>query len=938
MNRKNFAIRALSVLLCTLMLVGMIPFSVSADSTPVALIEAKDISLSLGSIATAFGVDTSTYDPATGIRSFKTTKSATIADNHRLGIDLASANVVMKSYPYVAVGMSVTGLAGTKVDLDTSTKPGGRMWGRQFAPSTTGTIDKLIIDAPGYTSGEGSYGGYSNSGRDNAIYDKLSLRLGVQGQKPAAGVEFKIQYVAFFATEADAQAYVYEYDAPAKVTFLDADGGEFSSYYVGDETTVTIPEEVPTATGKKFVKWVDATGAEVNAETAITADSDDLTVYPEFVNAYSVKFMSDDATLHEDIAFVEGDTLTYPETDPVADGFIFKGWDAPEEGTAVTADAAYNAIWATAYDVAFYVDADAEAAETRSIEENTAVGELPVAPEKKGYDFVEWNTAEDGTSEAVTAETVVTSDINAYAVYEVSEETPIRVIYMLDETNVYEIVYGTTSDVLADLVPANNPSLPGYTFDGWDYANATGIDDGADLEAIIGTYLAEDNFDITVAPTFTKNAAYGESEEVVADYVLYTVDNGSLTYVSGSKYTGTKVAASGEESAYIRFTATAGTLNDADRSRHNFADVDLSKTPVMKIGYRANFTPNKEINLWFGNSRLWGGRLPDMTGDSAWNALTVDLSTLGWTGGDGVTSWSAATTKAFNGILLRPFGGNGATHSDTSRFFDVNYIAFFPTTAAADAFEYTGVATMEIDGKTVTVVEGQNYVLPEATIVPNKNFDYYEDGNGQIYSVGDTITAVDGLVLTAVYKDAESFTINYYDADGTLITTVEGYPLNTEIKHSDYVQLSVPEGQTFDGWYNEGTLWQIEDGYVVDRDLNLVASYDATYRYVTYMVNDQIYDSQSYAKGASIELVTAPVIGDGKYADQFLGWKNQDNKQVILNGYKVNENLVLYADYATFDVSEDENSSLIFIAILKKIQEKKYGKVETVVNGPVAIF
>ncbi|MBQ4137605.1 MAG: InlB B-repeat-containing protein, partial [Clostridia bacterium] len=538
MNRKNFAIRALSVLLCTLMLVGMIPFSMSAAAEPVVL-DAEDITIVIPeALSIAYGL-TQSYDVATGVKTLSASKSAQIVDGHRFYVNFADAGVKIREYPYIAVGVTTKNIPGTKLDWDTTTDPGKRLWGRKFTVPNDGNISKLIIDGAGYTGGE--QGGFNDARRDGAVYSQFEIRPGVVGETANVGETIAFQYVAFFATQLEAENFVYSYTAPKQAIFYaDEEGTDvLDSYYLTEEgAAVVLPDEEPTAANKKFVGWYIGED-EVTAQTTIDDISVDFKVYPKFVDAYTVRFMLDDVTEFATDTYVEGDTLVLPTEIPEVDGFVFKGWIDAEEGTEVTASVDYYADWAEAYKAEFYLnEEDVDAYDAVQAEAGLALGEVPAAPVLKGYEFIGW-FAEDVE---ITAETVLESDVVAYAVYEAAEE-PVRVIYMLDEKNVFEIVYGTTANVITDLVPTDAISIPGMTFAGWDFANAEGIEAGADLTAIIGTYLTADNFDIKVLPTFETNEG-GNEEEEEADlgYVLYTPVNDTLSARSQGAYTGVKDA------------------------------------------------------------------------------------------------------------------------------------------------------------------------------------------------------------------------------------------------------------------------------------------------------------------------------------------------------------------------------------------------------------
>ena len=80
--------------------------------------------------------------------------------------------------------------------------------------------------------------------------------------------------------------------------------------------------------------------------------------------------------------------------------------------TVVTKDLTVAAVFAEPHNVTFTVDG--EVYETyENVAYNTAIGELPVAPKKAGYDFVKWTYG----GEEVTAETIVSANMTVVAEY-----------------------------------------------------------------------------------------------------------------------------------------------------------------------------------------------------------------------------------------------------------------------------------------------------------------------------------------------------------------------------------------------------------------------------------------------------------------------------------------------------------------------------------------
>ena len=74
-------------------------------------------------------------------------------------------------------------------------------------------------------------------------------------------------------------------------------------------------------------------------------------------------------------------------------------------------------------EVKVVIDVDGVKSEVKVIKGEAIGSNLPADPTKEGYTFKGWNTKADGTGETVTADTVVSDDLEVYAIFE-KIETP----------------------------------------------------------------------------------------------------------------------------------------------------------------------------------------------------------------------------------------------------------------------------------------------------------------------------------------------------------------------------------------------------------------------------------------------------------------------------------------------------------------------------------
>ena len=121
--------------------------------------------------------------------------------------------------------------------------------------------------------------------------------------------------------------------------------------------------------------------------------------------------------------------------DPTKEGYTFKGWNTKADGTGetvtaetvVTDDLEVYAVFeqnpAPIEEVKVVIDVDGVKTEVKVIKGEAIGSNLPADPTKEGYTFKGWNTKADGTGETVTADTVVSDELEVYAIF-AKTETP----------------------------------------------------------------------------------------------------------------------------------------------------------------------------------------------------------------------------------------------------------------------------------------------------------------------------------------------------------------------------------------------------------------------------------------------------------------------------------------------------------------------------------
>ena len=247
----------------------------------------------------------------------------------------------------------------------------------------------------------------------------------------------------------------------------------------------------PTKEGYLFKGWntsADGTGTTVTADTVIT---ENIELYPIFEEdippVVEVRVVFDVDGQKSEVKVVKGEAIgSNLPADPTKDGYTFKGWNTKADGTGetVTAEtvvtdemevyAVFEQNPAPIEEVRVIFDVDGQKNEVK-VDKGEAIGSnLPADPTKEGYTFKGWNTKADGTGETVTAETVVTDDLEVYAVFEQNPAPIEEVKVVIDVDGVKTEVKVIKGEAIGSNLPAD-PTKEGYTFKGWNTkADGTG--------------------------------------------------------------------------------------------------------------------------------------------------------------------------------------------------------------------------------------------------------------------------------------------------------------------------------------------------------------------------------------------------------------------------------------------------------------------------------
>nr|WP_110436373.1 S-layer homology domain-containing protein [Butyricicoccus sp. GAM44] len=197
--------------------------------------------------------------------------------------------------------------------------------------------------------------------------------------------------------------------------------------------------------------------------------------------------------------------------------------------------------------------------------------ELPTTePTRRGYIFMGWNTKADGTGDAFTAATDVTSNITVYAQWK--DSTTYSVTYKDGVDGTVFADQMTAGLHVGDTTPAfsGTPTRSGYTFTGWQPSVAATVTDNA-------VYTAQ----------WTKNSS---SSHHSTRYTLHYESNGGTAYKDERYSSGTKVTLD-KTPTRESYTFTGWYADQALTQKITTVTMNSNKT--VYAGWEATGVPDK---------------------------------------------------------------------------------------------------------------------------------------------------------------------------------------------------------------------------------------------------------------------------------------------------------------------------------------------------------
>ena len=458
---------------------------------------------------------------------------------------------------------------------------------------------------------------------------------------------------------------------------------------------------------------------------------------------------------------------------------------------------------------------------------------------REGYNFLNWNTAADGTGDSYAdgATVNLTEDTTLYAQWEIQKFT---VTWVNDDGTELEkdenVEYGTTPEYNGETPTKAGDAQYTYTFSGWDpeISKVTAnITYKAVYEQTVNTYtVIWKNEDGTILET--AQVEYGTVPKYTGETPTKPADAQYTYAFEGWTPEITVVTEDAEYTATFTNTVRTYTVtwkNWDDTVLETDENVEYGATPEYNGG-----TPTKPADAQYTYTFTgWLPAVSAVTGDITYKAVfseALNKYTITWKNGDIVLNTEQVdygTTPVYSGET--PVKDGDAQYSYT-------FTGWTPEiTAVTGDAEYTAVFEQKVNTYTVT---WKNWDGTELKKDENVKYGTTPEYSGEkpareadaqyTYSFkGWTpeITAVTGNVeYTAVFEQtAMTYTITWVDENGAELEKDENVPYGTMPTYDGETPTKAPDEQyryTFTGWSPEVV--------VAEEDATYTAQYSATAR------------------------------------------------------------------------------------------------------------
>ena len=502
---------------------------------------------------------------------------------------------------------------------------------------------------------------------------------------------------------------------------------------------------------------------------------------------------------------------------------------------------------------------------------------------RKGYNFLNWNTAADGTGDSYAdgATVNLTEDTTLYAQWEIQKFT---VTWVNDDGTELEkdenVEYGTTPEYNGETPTKAGDAQYTYTFSGWDpeISKVTAnITYKAVYEQTVNTYtVIWKNEDGTILET--AQVEYGTVPKYTGETPTKPADAQYTYAFEGWTPEITVVTEDAEYTATFTNTVRTYTVtwkNWDDTVLETDENVEYGATPEYNGG-----TPTKPADAQYTYTFTgWLPAVSAVTGDITYKAVfseALNKYTITWKNGDIVLNTEQVdygTTPVYSGET--PVKDGDAQYSYT-------FTGWTPEiTAVTGDAEYTAVFEQKVNTYTVT---WKNWDGTELKKDENVKYGTTPEYSGEkpareadaqyTYSFkGWTpeITAVTGNVeYTAVFEQtAMTYTITWVDENGAELEKDENVPYGTMPTYDGETPTKAPDEQyryTFTGWSPEVV--------VAEEDATYTAQYSATAR-VFYTITFNANGGEGSMEPQRFEVGIDTALEANKFTREnykFIGW------------------------------------------------------------------
>jgi uncharacterized repeat protein (TIGR02543 family) len=712
------------------------------------------------------------------------------------------------------------------------------------------------------------------------------------GSMYSAGIVYKVIGNTDLYARWTVKQYTLGFDTQSEITV-----GAIATDY---NKVVTLPQ--PSRTGYVFKEWnttKEGDGISYNGTMHYTSDRD-LILYAQWdVNEYALVFDVQEGSPvnNRPITF---DAVSGELPQPTRTGYTFAGWFTDINGgteylpTTIYKTAGNTTLYAkwtaNSYDLEFNANyVGSINPEKQIVAYGRAITTLPVIA-RRGYTFVGWNTAQDGSGTQYATDLVYnnTTGTKLYAQWTANSYT---IDFDANYTNRIELTEQkkVTYDIAVGLLPV--VTRTGYTFKGWNT-----LKDGSGVTYIATTPYAIDGNTTMYAQWEGNSYALSFDAQggvAISDHrVVYGALVGALPSTSRPNYT------------------FGGWFTGVNGGGDEYTSTNVYETLGHTVLY-AHWIGNN-YNITF-----------DAQGGVAVGALQVTYDEL--TGVLPSATRSGYTFKGWN----TDKNGSGITYSATTRYtVDGNIVLYAQWIANHYRLSFDTQSDNLIADRTV-IYDSVIGNLP-VTSRTGYTFDgWYSElnGGGTKYLADDLYTVSDSVVLYAKWI-ANRYTLDFdMNCDDDGILNPEGRAVTYGSAAGSGKSLPTPKrnGYVFKGWNTatdgSGITYVATTVYTVPGNTTLYAQWTANSYVISFDANytantmkPENPSPQSVVYNSAIG--SLPVLDRTGYI--FIGWNtNADGNGVTCSettSYTVLGNTTLYAQWKVIVYTVDFSGVGIDIA------------------------